>query len=162
MTRAYISIGSNVEPLRNIRAAMDDLRREFGRMEASPVYESHAMGFAGDNFYNLVARFDTTQSAYLVNRILHRIEQQNGRERGLERFSARTLDLDLILYGDLCLNASGLCLPRPDILKYAFVLRPLADLAPEECHPVSGERYVDLWAAFDKGGQALWEVKLKL
>lgn len=162
MARAYISIGSNIEPQRNIRAAVADLRREFGKIDLSPVYESHAVGFAGGNFYNLVAAFDTHQSAHSVNRILHRIEQQNGRERGLERFSARTIDLDLILYDDLCLDETGLTLPRPDILQYAFVLRPLADLAPEERHPVTGERYIDLWAAFDKGGQALWEIKLKL
>jgi 2-amino-4-hydroxy-6-hydroxymethyldihydropteridine diphosphokinase len=162
MERAYISIGSNIDAARHIRAAVVRLRKEFGHVHLSPVYESQAIGFAGDNFYNLVAGVDTHKSPQEVNRILHRIEQENGRERSAHKFAPRTLDLDLLLYGDLCMQERGLNLPREEISAYAFVLRPLADIAPHEYHPLTGLRFVDMWANFDKSAQVLWQVKLAL
>jgi 2-amino-4-hydroxy-6-hydroxymethyldihydropteridine diphosphokinase len=162
MARAYISIGSNIDAARHVRAAVERLRKEFGALSLSPVYESQAVGFSGDNFYNLVAAFDTHKPPQEVNRILHRIEQENGRERSTQKFAARTLDLDLILYGDMCLQERGLSLPRAEICEYAFVLRPLADIAPDEPHPLNGQSFADLWANFDKSAQVLWQVKLSL
>lgn len=160
MPKVYISIGSNIEPAKHIRIGVECLRREFGEVALSPVYESEAVGFAGDNFYNLVAAFETERDVYRVNRALRQIEDDNGRQRGPDKFAPRTLDMDLILYGDLCIKESGLSLPRDEILKYAFVLRPLADIAGGEKHPQTGQRYAELWAAFDDKAQALWPVQV--
>lgn len=163
MAEAYISIGSNIEPLRHIRAALRSLYAQFGNLSVSPVYESHAVGFEGNNFYNLVVGLSTDKDVFSVNRLLSKLETENGRIRTPgQKFNSRTLDLDLLLYDDLCLDKDGLSLPRDEILKYAFVLRPLADILPEGRHPQTGERYFDLWARFDKSSQPMWEVDVKL
>ena len=155
MTPVFVSIGSNVKPRRMVPLAIDALRDEFGALVCSPTYRSAAVGFEGGEFLNLVCRFDTTLPAREVNAVLHRIEDAHGRDRDAARFSDRTLDLDLLLYGDLCLHEPGLQLPREEITRFAFVLRPLADLAGELRHPLLGTRYAELWAAFDDSGQQL-------
>ncbi len=156
MTEAFVSLGSNIEPERHVRAGVAALHQHFGRLRRSAVYESAAVGFAGDNFYNLVLAFETDCEVHDLAAVLHRIEAGFGRCRGGPRLAPRTLDLDLILYGDTVLREGGLELPRPDILRYAFVLRPLAELAPERRHPLSGRSYAELWAAFDATGQPTW------
>jgi 2-amino-4-hydroxy-6-hydroxymethyldihydropteridine diphosphokinase len=155
MARVYIGIGSNVDPEANIRRGIWLLRRAFGDLIVSPVYESPAVGFAGDNFYNLVVGFDTALDPKALIQALHTIEIQCGRERDALRFSPRTLDLDLLLYGDWVLHEEKLELPRRDILEYAFVLRPLADIAGDLLHPVSGQRIEDLWQRFERNAQPL-------
>lgn len=157
---AYISIGSNIEPERNVRAAVKALRDEFGEVALSPVYRSKAEGFDGDDFLNLVARIESALKPATLSEIMNRIEYDNGRQRGSERFTSRTLDMDLLTYGDCVCEIGNLRLPRDEINKYAFVLRPLADLAPDDTHPVSRERYEDMWQAFDDLGQVLWSVEL--
>ncbi|MDX1251600.1 MAG: 2-amino-4-hydroxy-6-hydroxymethyldihydropteridine diphosphokinase [Gammaproteobacteria bacterium] len=158
MARVYISIGSNIDRQANIRSALAALRESFGQLTVSPVYESKAVGFAGDDFYNLAVGFDSTLDPLAINHILRDIEHHHGRVRGGSGWTSRTLDLDLLLYGDLISGSHGLTLPRGEITKYAFVLCPLAEIAGEERHPVSGMRYSDLWAAFDKAAQPLWRV----
>jgi 2-amino-4-hydroxy-6-hydroxymethyldihydropteridine diphosphokinase len=160
MPRVFIGIGSNIDPARNVRGALEALRRSFGEVAVSPVYESAAVGFEGDNFYNLVAAFDTDIGIEDLARRLTDIEDHHGRVRTEPKFSSRPLDLDLLLYGDLVLDTPKLHLPRDEITRYAFVLRPLADLAPDLRHPVGGERYRDLWERFDDHGQALRPVDL--
>ena len=86
---------------------------------------------------------------------LHRIEEDYGRERSGPKFSSRTLDLDLLLYDDLVLDESGLQIPRDEILQRAFVLWPLAELAPDLKHPVNGKSYAQLWLDFDKRKERL-------
>lgn len=158
MPRVYLSLGSNVEPERHLRAALDALAAEFGALILSPVYESEAVGFAGENFYNLVAGIDTEFSVRQLAERLRAIEHRNGRCRGGEKFAPRTLDIDILIYGDQVGSVDGIELPRDEILKYAFVLRPLADIIPEQCHPVAGRCYRQLAAELDLGRQKLWPV----
>lgn len=159
MTEVFVSVGSNVDPARHVRAGVEALRRRFGALRVSTVYQCPAVGFSGDDFYNLVLAFDTREDPHAVARALHEIEAAMGRRRGGPRFASRTLDLDLILHGDTVLHERGLELPRPDILRYAFVLRPLAELAPGLRHPVDGRSYAELWSAFDDRDQPMRPVQ---
>ena len=124
----------------------------------SPIYESEAVGFSGDNFLNLVVGITTRLPPRQLADRLREIEAQHGRVRGAEKFSSRTLDIDLLTFGEAVVDEKGLQLPRDEILRYAFVLRPLADVAPQERHPQSGRSYGELWAEFDQSGQKLWPV----
>jgi 2-amino-4-hydroxy-6-hydroxymethyldihydropteridine diphosphokinase len=160
MARVYVGIGSNIEPAHYIRLALAQLQQHYGPLLISPIYESQAIGFEGANFYNLVVGFDTQDTVYQVNRSLHELEQQNGRQRATTALNNRTLDLDLLLYDDLILNEPTLKLPRPEITQYAFVLRPLAEIAPTTYHPTSQYCYAELWQAFDQTSQPLWPVEL--
>ncbi|HXG27389.1 MAG TPA: 2-amino-4-hydroxy-6-hydroxymethyldihydropteridine diphosphokinase [Nevskiales bacterium] len=160
MTAVFVGIGSNRERERRIREAVAALRRRFGSLRLSPVYESAAVGFSGSPFYNLVAAFDCDLPARQLLAALRAIEQACGRDPAAAKFAPRPLDLDLLLYGDLVLEAPDLRLPRADILTYGFVLKPLADLAPAGRHPVLGRSYADLWAAFDGAGRELQRVQL--
>ncbi|MGB5440589.1 MAG: 2-amino-4-hydroxy-6-hydroxymethyldihydropteridine diphosphokinase [Gammaproteobacteria bacterium] len=155
--QVYVSIGSNVERRKNIALVLEKLADEFGPIEQSSVYESDAVGFSSDPFYNLVVGFQTDVSPRDVQDRLHAIEDSCGRVR-LGKLSARTMDLDLLLYADRVIHEQGLSLPRSDITRYAFVLCPLAEIAGMHKHPVSGERYSDMWAAFDDSEQALRRV----
>ncbi len=155
MARIYISIGSNIDRENRVRAAVRALREQYGDLAVSSVYESEAVGFAGDPFLNLVVGCDTEQTVFEVHARLRAIEEANGRVRGGERFSARTLDLDLLTYDALVLDEQGVQIPRDEITKNAFVLWPLAELAPMTPHPLSGQRYGALWAAYDKSRQPL-------
>ncbi len=150
MTRAWISIGSNIEPEANLRAALALLEERFGPLVASPVYRTPAEGFQGADFLNLVVGIDTDEPPEMVRAALRAIEDAQGRVRGAEKFSSRTLDLDLLTWGDRV--APELGIPRDEILEYAFVLRPLADVAPNERHPVVGRTYAELWEAFQPKG----------
>jgi 2-amino-4-hydroxy-6-hydroxymethyldihydropteridine diphosphokinase len=156
--RAWLSLGSNIDPKRQIPAALQTLRSSFGELVVSPIYESEAVGFSGDNFYNLVVGIWTRLSARALAGRLREIEAAHGRVRGAEKFSSRTLDIDLLTFGEQVIDEPGVQVPRDEILRYAFVLRPLADVAPEERHPVAGRSYAALWSAFDRGSQKLWRV----
>ncbi|MBL1294280.1 MAG: 2-amino-4-hydroxy-6-hydroxymethyldihydropteridine diphosphokinase [Thiotrichales bacterium] len=149
MAQVYLSVGSNIDREKNILSGLDDLAERFGELECSPVYESVAFGFDGDNFYNLVLSFDTEESVYEVAKILRAIEDKRQRVRDGVKFSSRTLDLDLILYDDLVLADGRIRIPREDIEQYAFVLQPLADIAPDHIHPALGKTYTEMWAKFD-------------
>lgn len=160
MHRVYIGIGSNIEAEKHVRLAVAELRQHYGEVMLSSVYESEAVGFAGDNFLNLVAGVDTNESVQTVSAVLHNIEDRRGRLRDGPRFSARTLDLDLLLYDDLVINENGLQIPRDEITKNAFVLWPLAELDPQRRHPLNGLSMAKLWEDYDKSSQALWPVEL--
>ena len=149
MSEVYLSVGSNIEREENIRAGFERLTEYFGTLVCSPVYESVAVGFEGDNFYNLVVGFATRQDVKAVAQILRDIEDQQHRVRDGVKFSSRTLDLDLILYEDLVIDDGRLQIPRDEIEKYAFVLQPLADIVPEKLHPVLKRTYASMWADFD-------------
>ncbi|WP_031429897.1 2-amino-4-hydroxy-6-hydroxymethyldihydropteridine diphosphokinase [Methylomicrobium agile] len=159
MTRGYISIGSNIEKERNIHSALRELSLLFGGLVVSSTYETEPVGFDGATFHNLVVGFDSDLNVKTIAKQLRQIELDHGRTRGCKKFSSRTLDLDLILFGDLILNDDGLQIPRDEIERYAFVLEPLAEIAGDLRHPVSGIRYRDLWERFDKDGFAQKRVK---
>ncbi len=148
MPRVWVSVGSNIERERHIRAALADLRSSFGELAVSPVYETQAVGFDGDAFFNLVVGFDTEMRPAALHRLMREIEARHGRERSGEKFASRTLDLDLLTYGDAVTEEGGKALPRDEILRYAFVLAPLADVAADEVHPRLGETYQRLWQRF--------------
>ncbi|MBM4221756.1 MAG: 2-amino-4-hydroxy-6-hydroxymethyldihydropteridine diphosphokinase [Gammaproteobacteria bacterium] len=154
----YVSVGSNVAPLENLRLALAELRRRFGPLDVSSVYRNPAVGFVGDDFLNLVLRFRTAESPATIIAELERLHVLAGRVRGPDPFSSRTLDLDLLLYGDAVLPDPAIRVPREDIRKYAFVLGPLAELAPELSHPETGETMAGLWAGFDRAGHQLQRV----
>jgi len=152
VSRGYISIGSNINKDEHIPASLLALEQTFGELTVSSIYESEPVGFTGDVFYNLVVGFDSDLEVKAVAKQLRQIELDNGRTRDSRKFAARTLDLDLILYGDLIVNDGRLQIPRDEIEHYAFVLEPLAEIAPSLKHPVSHLSYAELWEQFDKTG----------
>lgn len=157
MTEAFISVGSNVDRVRNLHAADAELRG-LGEVRHSRVFESEAIGFEGDAFYNLVSMLTTDLSLAELAETLDRIETEHGRVRNGERFGPRTLDLDLLLYGDTVIDTPQLRVPRAEITRYAFMLQPLAELAGEHLHPQLGRSFNELWEAFDDDSQRLWPI----
>lgn len=154
MPRVWVSVGSNIDPESHIRGALADLRQTFGELTVSPLYETEAVGFAGDAFLNLVVGFETDERPALLHERLRDIEARHGRRRDGPKFSSRTLDLDLLTYGEAVTDEGGKALPRDEILRYAFVLGPLADVAGEERHPQLGASYAGLWARFPAAEKA--------
>ncbi|SDK51326.1 2-amino-4-hydroxy-6-hydroxymethyldihydropteridine diphosphokinase [Microbulbifer yueqingensis] len=158
MAQVYLSLGSNIDRERHIRAGLDALAREFGNLSVSRVFESEAVGFDGDNFYNLVVGLHTDLPVGQLAARLREIEDANGRVRGGAKFSARTLDIDVLTYDDLVGEFDGVKLPRGEIVKNAFVLQPLAELAPQHRHPLTGKTFAKMWDDYDKDRQKLWPV----
>ncbi len=158
MPRVYISIGSNIDRAAKIRAAVAALRERYGELTLSSVYESSAVGFEGDDFYNLVAAFDSGEGVTSINAFLHELERANGRSRASSPFTPRTLDLDLLLYGQTVMDDGRVRIPRDEITRYAFVLAPLAEIAGGELHPVSGESFENMWRDFSDSSQQLRRV----
>ena len=155
MARVYLSLGSNLQPQKYLRAALDELRARFGAIEVSPAYRSKAVGFDGPDFVNLAVGLDTELAPEALNDWLHALEDRHGRRRDLPRYADRTLDVDIVLYDDLVRRGEGhLDIPRKE-LRHAFVLRPLADIAPGLRHPVDGRSMAELWAAFPAESEPL-------
>jgi len=155
MPDVYVAAGSNVEPAANLERAVIELRAAFPGVRFSPWYRNRAVGFAGDDFINLVAGFPTELPPEAVLERLHEIERRCGRERDAPRWAPRSMDLDVLLYGDLVLERAGLRLPRPDLLRRAYMLGPLAALAPEVVHPTEGMSIGELWRRFDRDAHPL-------
>ncbi|MHB1951870.1 MAG: 2-amino-4-hydroxy-6-hydroxymethyldihydropteridine diphosphokinase [Acidiferrobacteraceae bacterium] len=159
MPRAFVSAGSNVDRVRHLGNAIDELNRQYGHLILSPVYESAAVGFAGDPFYNLVIAFDTDEEPEPLVQKLRALEQAHGRPPRHESWAARTLDLDLVRLGEI-VSKHPVRLPRPECRSYAFILKPLADIAPHWRDPEAGVTYLDLWRQFDQDSQPLVRVQL--
>ncbi len=155
MPEVYVGAGSNVSPERHLARALEALAREFPGARFSPWYRNRAVGFTGDDFINLVAGFDTALPVRAVLARLQAIEQLCGRDPGASRWASRTMDLDVLLYGDLVCDEPGLRLPRPDLLRHAYMLGPLAALAPEVMHPTARESIGELWRRFDQAAHPL-------
>jgi 2-amino-4-hydroxy-6-hydroxymethyldihydropteridine diphosphokinase len=147
MGSAYLSLGSNLDAEANLRSAIAALRKRFGAVRVSPVYRTPAVGFAGPDFLNCAVVVESDLEVHSLDAWLHALEDAHGRRRDVPRFSSRTLDIDIVFYDDLVLKGPGnLELPRPE-LRHAFVLKPLADIAPHYRDPVSGCSLAALWAA---------------
>ncbi|HET6546231.1 MAG TPA: 2-amino-4-hydroxy-6-hydroxymethyldihydropteridine diphosphokinase [Rhodanobacteraceae bacterium] len=145
MARVYLSLGSNIEPERHLRAALAELRAQFGDLLVSPVYRTAPVGFEGADFLNLAVGLDTDRDPVALDDWLHALEDRHGRRRDVERFSDRTLDIDIVFYGDRVQRGPGhLDIPREE-LRHAFVLKPLVDIAPTLRDPVSGRTLAELW-----------------
>ncbi|MDH3281532.1 MAG: 2-amino-4-hydroxy-6-hydroxymethyldihydropteridine diphosphokinase [Gammaproteobacteria bacterium] len=157
MPKVYVSIGSNIDPADNVRSAVAALRRKFDPLELSSVYASEPVGFDGAHFYNLVAAFETDLPLEDINRRLREIEDAHGRVRGGDKFDSRTLDLDVLLYGSLVDRERGI--PRHEIDQYAFVLKPLAEIAGDETHPGTGCTFKCMWERFPAAAQRLWRLE---
>ena len=161
MHRAYLSLGSNIEPERHLRAAIAELRARFGDVLVSPVYRSGAVGFDGPDFLNLAAAIDTDLDPLALDAWLHALEDRHGRRRDVPRYASRTLDVDIVLIDDLVVEGPGhLRIPRPE-LREAFVLKPLSDIAPDVRDPVSGSTLAELVRSLDPA-QALEAVPIDL
>jgi 2-amino-4-hydroxy-6-hydroxymethyldihydropteridine diphosphokinase len=158
MAQIYLGVGSNIERERYITAGLDALLGLFPEMALSSVYDSAAIGFEGQPFLNLVLGATTSLSlAELAVRLRH-IEVEHGRPANAARFSPRHLDIDILTYDDAVGTFDGVTLPREEILENAFVLRPLAELAPDTLHPGVKRSYRSLWAEYDRDTQPLKKV----
>ena len=126
---AFISVGANIEPLQNIRAALAALQKSARVVSSSTFYRTEPVGRPHQPwFINGVWRIDTDLTASCVKtQLLGPIERQLGRRRTSDKFAARTMDLDLVLYNDLAVNERGLTLPHPD-LRRSFVYVPVVEL----------------------------------
>lgn len=155
MTPVFLGLGSNIARERNLALGLDALQALFGELVLSPVYDSPAVGFDGDPFLNLVVKVQTRLALGDMAGRLRELEFAFGRPRNAKRYSARQLDIDVLTYGDLVGTHEGIELPRDEILEQAFVLRPLAELAPDAIHPGCGKSYAQLWQAFDASGTGL-------
>lgn len=160
MARAALSLGSNLDPARHIAAAIAALRARFPGAVFSAVYRTPAVGFDGADFLNAAAVIDSDLGVEALDAWLHALEDAHGRRRAGPRHGDRTLDIDIVLFDDLVRDGPGhLRLPRPE-LRHAFVLRPLAEIAPGMVEPTGGRTLAALWAASPERGVAMVQVEL--
>ncbi len=134
MTKVYLDIGSNIDRRKNIQSCVDQLRQDFPNIVLSRAYESEAFGFDGDPFINLAAGIETNLSFEGLQNYLKELENKHARKRNNKKFISRTLDVDILLFGDLVLQPDK-DIPRAEILKFPFVLFPLSEIAADVYHP---------------------------
>ena len=158
MAEVYEAAGSNIEPERNLTQASRELLRVFPDTRCSSWYRNPAVGFQGDDFINFVAGFTSSVPVHGVVQRLQAIETLCGRPRDAPRWAPRSMDLDILLYGELICEEPRLKLPRPDLLKRAFMLGPLAELAPDLVHPTAGVTIRELWSRFDAAAHPMQKV----
>lgn len=158
MVKIYLGIGSNIAPAKHIAAGIKSLETLFSNLILSPVYLAPPFGFAGDSFHNLVIAAETDLSVEKVIECLRQVEFEHGRPEHALKYSSRSLDIDLLLYGDYVGKAGGYQIPRSDIDRFDFVLRPLQDIAGDEIHPISKKTFSDLWQRMSENS----ETQLKL
>lgn len=161
MPLCFVSIGSNIERERNIGAALVALRRHFGPLLVSSVYETAAVGFTGEPFYNLVAAFASDLQVERLREQLVQIETAQGRTRGDARHGPRTLDIDILLYGELVRHDHRHDIPRREIRDQTFVLGPLTEIAADLRNPETGECIGESWKKFE-GNKTLTAVRFAL
>jgi 2-amino-4-hydroxy-6-hydroxymethyldihydropteridine diphosphokinase len=160
--RVFVAAGSNVEPARNLERACAQIAHTWPDARFSHAYRNVAVGFEGPDFINLVTGFSAAQPLDFVIARLRAIETQCGRPRYAPKWASRTMDLDVLLYGDHVEKTADYTLPRPDLLKRPYMLAPLAELAPDVRHPTAERTIGELWAAFDRAGHIMTPVVLDL
>jgi 2-amino-4-hydroxy-6-hydroxymethyldihydropteridine diphosphokinase len=160
MTAVYVAAGSNVEPEHYLSVALRALAAAYGPMTLSPAYKNKAVGFEGADFINLVVGFNTEDSVTEVRQQLQKIEAACDRPADAPKWAPRTMDLDILLFGDLLSTEPGLVIPRPDLVKRPYMLKPMADIAPDVRHPALDKTMRELWASFQGGEHAMVEVLL--
>jgi 2-amino-4-hydroxy-6-hydroxymethyldihydropteridine diphosphokinase len=158
VVQVFIGVGSSINRMQNVRSGIRALEIEFGALKVSKLYESEAVGFSGDNFYNLVVELHTDLNIESVISKLKRIEKGHGRPEKTVKYAPRTLDLDLLLYGRQI--DPEIDLPRSEILKNAFVLKPISELAPKLKHPIIEKTYQSLWQEYPQKKQKLWQIEM--
>ena len=160
MAVVFLGIGSNESPEKNLRLAVNELRSRYGEVTLSSVYRSAAVGFDGDDFLNLVVRLNSADSPLSICNEIELIHNLAGRDRGSNKWEARTLDIDLLLYNDLVRDERPVRVPRGDVLQYSFVLWPMAEIAPDHVHPVTGKTLLQHWQEFDAASHPLEHVNV--
>ena len=159
-SRAYLSLGSNIEPEHHLRAAIAALRERFDGVVVSAAYRFPAVGFDGPDFLNAAAAIDSDIDPFALGRWLRELERVNGRSRTNVKFNSRTLDIDIVYFGSLIMEGPGeLILPRPE-LSHAFVLKPMAEIEPRFIDPIRGHTLQQLWDAHPQHGEAFTAVEL--
>jgi 2-amino-4-hydroxy-6-hydroxymethyldihydropteridine diphosphokinase len=152
--RVLIGVGSNLDREYHTRCGLAALQVLFDDVRVSPVYECEAIGFHGPAFLNWVALINTSIDVVDLQQCLKNIEYDHGRRQWEKVCGSRKLDLDILTYDDKVCTAP-IVLPRTEILYNAFVLKPMADLVPNDIHPVTGLCYKELWQQFSQTKQAL-------
>jgi 2-amino-4-hydroxy-6-hydroxymethyldihydropteridine diphosphokinase len=160
MTAVHVAAGSNVEPERNLARACEQMARQWPDARFSRAYRNVAVGFEGPDFINLVVGFTTQEPLSEVLAQLHAIETACGRPRNAPKWASRTMDLDILLYGDLIEKTAQYTVPRPDLIRRPFMLGPMAEIAPDVVHPIAKKTIADLWREFDRSAHTLTPVEL--
>ena len=161
-TEVFLSLGSNIDPIENLNYACRELKKTFGNIQLSSVYRNKPIGFVGNDFLNMVVKVKSTYSPDEILDCLRGLEAATARDIGTGAYESRTLDIDMILYGDLVHPEKPFKIPRNDIELYSFVLCPLAEIEPDGIHPVIGKTFKDLWEGFDQEEHALKKVSLDI
>lgn len=148
--RAYLALGSNIEPEVNLPRAVSLLSERCRVLAVSQVYESAPIGYADqDNFLNAAVLVETPLSAAdLKADVLRAIESQLGRVRTANKNAPRTIDLDIALFNRDVLEVGGRHIPDPEILEFGHVALPLADLDPDYRHPETGQTLAEIAVRF--------------
>ncbi|WP_323125543.1 2-amino-4-hydroxy-6-hydroxymethyldihydropteridine diphosphokinase [Pseudidiomarina terrestris] len=163
LAQVFLGLGSNRRRYHHIAAGVRALHQEFASagkpLRVARVYESEAIGFAGNDFLNTVVQLQTELSIGDLSKACKAIERAHGHPSSAAKYSPRTLDIDVLLYNqEVC--ETPVQLPRAEILHNAFVLRPLAELAAELEHPVAGKSFTQLWQNY-RSEQRLHAVDFK-
>jgi len=158
----YLGLGSNIDPEENLRLGVRELQRRFGELRISRLYQSAPLGFEGADFLNFAVGLESNETPANIHQQIEAIHKVAGRQSGAARYSSRPLDIDLLLYGDLVVDGPPLQLPRPDVLEYSFVLKPLSELAPDFVHPETGRTLSEHWLEFDVASHPLTPVGVML
>jgi len=148
VTTVLVAAGSNVEPAANLRRALGALAASYPALHSSAAYRNRAVGFEGEDFVNLVLAIDTEDDVHAVIDHLHEAEALCGRERLAPKWAPRSMDLDILLYGDRVCEEPGLVLPRPDLVRRPYMLGPAAEVAPGMRHPTLDATLAELWSRF--------------
>lgn len=162
MPMVFLGLGTNIDRERSLRAGLEAIRSLDPEAIVSTVYESEAVGFAGPPFYNCVVQLNTELSLADLVAELKTIEDSNGRRRTATSEGAKGLDIDVLTYGDWVGCFDSVELPRPDIIRYAHVLLPLSEIAPDACLPGGRVSYQVMWNDYDKSGLILTKVAFSL